>query len=319
VIGMLGMGMTTDPWQMLQYIKKPVGPIIGLICQFLIMPCITMIAIKVVNFASYETLAVMLYGCAPGGGISNIIIYWMDGDLDLSITMTMVSCVMALGFSPLWLLAVPKLLDDGQKIDIPFAEISINIATVVLPALLGTFLFWLFKEKLKRPRIIEIASKIITTVVTLLLLVVVILGSYKYQLTAIITVAQVVYAFLLPFIGYTIAHLLSWAVGATIAKRFNLGQKQYVTIGVETGVQNGRMVNAITQIIYATNPYAMAQTFFFPFLAFAAQVAYGVIAALSFRLYKRFRPEDPALGDDTATSKGVKNPAYDDTAYEVTS
>ena len=49
---MLAMGMTTDPHQMLKYLKKPVGPLIGVFCQFLIMPCITMAAIKIVNFAS---------------------------------------------------------------------------------------------------------------------------------------------------------------------------------------------------------------------------------------------------------------------------
>jgi sodium/bile acid cotransporter 2 len=76
----------------------------------------------------------MLYGCAPGGGMSNIIIYWVGGDLDLSITMTMVSCILALAFSPLWLLAVPTLLPVEGEIDIPFADIAINIATVVLPA-----------------------------------------------------------------------------------------------------------------------------------------------------------------------------------------
>ena len=52
VIGMLAMGMTTDPMQMLKYLKKPVGPLIGVLCQFLIMPCITMIAITIVDFAS---------------------------------------------------------------------------------------------------------------------------------------------------------------------------------------------------------------------------------------------------------------------------
>ena len=46
------MGLTTNPWQMLKYIKKPVGPLVGVFCQFLVMPCITMIAIKSVDFAS---------------------------------------------------------------------------------------------------------------------------------------------------------------------------------------------------------------------------------------------------------------------------
>ena len=73
---------------------------------------------------------------APGGGISNIIIYWMDGDLDLSITMTMVSCILALGFTPLWLLVVPKLV-PGEKFEVPITDILINLATVVVPALIG--------------------------------------------------------------------------------------------------------------------------------------------------------------------------------------
>merc|ERR1711937_456118 len=116
----------------------------------------------------------------------------------------------------------------------------------------------------------------------------------KYQATAIITTAQIAYAFILPLSGYIIAHLLSWLIGSTIAKKFKFGHEQYVTIGVETSVQNGRMVNAITQIVYANNPYAMAQTFFFPFLAFGAQVAYGFLASVGFQLYKKTRqaPEE---------------------------
>merc|ERR1711937_706861 len=57
---MLAMGMTTDTHQMLKYLKKPVGPLIGVFCQFLIMPCITMAAIKIVNFAS-EILVISYY------------------------------------------------------------------------------------------------------------------------------------------------------------------------------------------------------------------------------------------------------------------
>ena len=169
----------------------------------------------------YEALAIMLYGCAPGGGISNIIIYWMDGDLDLSITMTMVSCILALAFSPLWLLAVPLLLPQDQEIDIPFAEIAINIATVVLPAIGGTFIFWL-GQRFNKAKIVEIAAKVITLAVTILLLIVVALGSYKYQSSAIVTTAQIVYAFLLPLLGYTIAHLLSWGVSAAIGAKYDL-------------------------------------------------------------------------------------------------
>lgn len=69
VIGMLAMGLATDPHQIFKYVKKPVGPLIGMLCQFVIMPCIAMIFLSIASIGTYEALVIMLYGCAPGGGI----------------------------------------------------------------------------------------------------------------------------------------------------------------------------------------------------------------------------------------------------------
>ena len=58
--------------------------LIGLLCQFLIMPCIALVAIKTGIFGPYETLIVMLYGTCPGGGISNFFTYYLRLNIDLS-------------------------------------------------------------------------------------------------------------------------------------------------------------------------------------------------------------------------------------------
>ena len=60
------------------------GVLIGLLCQFLIMPCIALVAIKTGIFGPYETLIVMLYGTCPGGGISNFFTYYLRLNIDLS-------------------------------------------------------------------------------------------------------------------------------------------------------------------------------------------------------------------------------------------
>lgn len=53
----------------------------------------------------------------------------------------------------------------------------------------------------------------------------------------------------------------------------------------------------------------MAQTFFFPFLAFAAQVAYGIMAAVGFRIYKHYNPiDDEEIEMDK--QDGVHNEAF---------
>ena len=82
-------------------------------------------------------------------------------------------------------------------------------------------MFWLC-QRIGRPKIAEITARVITILVTLLLVLIVALGSYKYQLTAIVTVAQVVFAFFLPFVGFFIAYLLSWMVSVLLQKKWKL-------------------------------------------------------------------------------------------------
>jgi predicted Na+-dependent transporter len=67
----------------------------------------------------------------------------MGGDLDLSITMTMLSCVLALGLTPAWLQVVPYMVDSDDEITIPFAEIGTTLAAVIVPAFIGSFINWL--------------------------------------------------------------------------------------------------------------------------------------------------------------------------------
>ena len=67
----------------------------------------------------------------------------MGGDLDLSITMTMLSCVLALGLTPAWLQVVPHMVDSEDEISIPFAEIGTTLAAVIVPAFIGSFINWL--------------------------------------------------------------------------------------------------------------------------------------------------------------------------------
>ena len=67
----------------------------------------------------------------------------MGGDLDLSITMTMLSCVLALGLTPAWLQVVPYMVDSDDEITIPFAEIGTTLAAVIVPAFIGSLISWL--------------------------------------------------------------------------------------------------------------------------------------------------------------------------------
>ena len=71
----------------------------------------------------------------------------MGGDLDLSIAMTMLSCILALGLTPAWLQVVPLMVNSEDEIAIPFAEIGTTLAAVIVPAFIGSLIHWLGQVK----------------------------------------------------------------------------------------------------------------------------------------------------------------------------
>ena len=48
-------------------------------------------------------LGLFVLGCSPGGTGSNFWTLLLDGDINMSITMTFMSTMLALGFMPLWI------------------------------------------------------------------------------------------------------------------------------------------------------------------------------------------------------------------------
>ena len=109
---------------------------VGLLCQFLIMPCVALAAVRANLFSTSEALIVVLLGACPGGGASNLFTYYLDLNLDLSIVMTNVSALLAFAFTPLWLLSVPLVVEDID-FKVPHTEIATGLAQLVGPLVFG--------------------------------------------------------------------------------------------------------------------------------------------------------------------------------------
>ena len=181
IVMMFGMGLATSARNIIRSFRKlALGATIGLLCQFIIMPCVALAAVKAKLFTKSEALIVVLLGACPGGGASNLFTYYLDLNLDLSIVMTNVSAVLAFGFTPLWLLTVPYVVDDIE-FSVPHAEIATGLAQLVGPLVLGV-IFNHFAEKKSR-----LAARVIVAISTILIIVCVILQIYKYFPQSIIT------------------------------------------------------------------------------------------------------------------------------------
>ena len=145
---MLGLGASVKYPELKQHLKQPWPVLIGFSSQYLLMPfiawCLGMMFIterisddaKSINYESTDefndafALGLLITGCMPGGSTSNLFCYYANGDVGLSIMMTLASTALACVMVPVILLVgvycigvmVPVILlvGSGEKIFLVF-------------------------------------------------------------------------------------------------------------------------------------------------------------------------------------------------------
>ncbi len=82
-------------------LKRPLSVLIGLVCQCLLLPWLTLLATLFLDLKPGLELGMMLVACCPGGNLSNIITHLARGNTALSVSVTSVSSLLAIITLPL--------------------------------------------------------------------------------------------------------------------------------------------------------------------------------------------------------------------------
>jgi BASS family bile acid:Na+ symporter len=97
----VALGMRVEHFKSLFRNPKPIA--IGQLCQFIALPLITFLL--VIAFNRFITPAVamgmILVAACPGGNISNFMTSLSKGNLELSVTLTAISTILAIAMTPL--------------------------------------------------------------------------------------------------------------------------------------------------------------------------------------------------------------------------
>ncbi|KAL7055464.1 hypothetical protein AAHC03_022908 [Spirometra sp. Aus1] len=232
------MGCELDPRLIWRHLKRPVGPLIGFCCQFGIMPLIAFGIAMVVPIKPEFGFGLLTTGCCPGGGGSNVWTLLLHGDLNLSMTMTFISSIAALGMTPLALFAYGRFFLDVQQIKIPYVQIAGQLLYVVIPVIAGMLIKrYLPKTAAHIRRCLQPLSFIFIAVLVgfgtyVNLPIYALIGPYPLLLPT---------AAALPWIGFLAAGLV-----ACLLRR---SRAEILTIAIETGIQNIGI--AILVLIYS--------------------------------------------------------------------
>ena len=85
---MLGLGLGLKVQDFTRVLKNPKDFIIGFISQLIILPIVAYLLIIILKSPPEIAIGVMIIAAAPGGVTSNILTKFADGDVALSISLT---------------------------------------------------------------------------------------------------------------------------------------------------------------------------------------------------------------------------------------
>lgn len=113
-------------------------------------------------------LGMFFTGISPAGGASNVWTVFLDGNIDLSITMSAISTLAAFGMMPLWIFTLGKVIFDRGNLEVPYSQISTYAIALLVPLAVG----FLIQRYL--PRFAKFMARILKGFSTLLILFIVI-------------------------------------------------------------------------------------------------------------------------------------------------
>lgn len=98
---MFSVAVELSPGDFRRVVSFPKAALVGIVSQFLLLPFLTYLLVISLQPAPSLALGLMLVAACPGGNVSNFFSFMAGGNVALSVTLTAVSTVGAIFFTPL--------------------------------------------------------------------------------------------------------------------------------------------------------------------------------------------------------------------------
>ncbi len=234
---MFGMGLTLKAEDFKVVITKPKAALVGIACQFVIMPFVAFCLVKVFNLPPELAIGVILVGTCPGGTSSNVITYLSKGDVALSVDMTACTTLLAPIVTP-----ALTLLLAGQNISVdPTAMFLSIIQIVIVPIALGVLVNKFFSDFAQNlSGVLPLVS----------------IFGISMILAAVVSAneSQIMSVGLLICVVVILHNVLGYMLGFAVASAMGFTQAQRRAISVEVGMQNSGLATSLAATHFAQYP-----------------------------------------------------------------
>lgn len=225
---MFGMGTAMSLNDFAGVVKMPKAVVVGLVCQFSIMPGLGFTLANVFDFPPEIAAGIILIGSAPSGLASNVMSFLANANLALSVTITAIATLLAPLMTPL---LMKLLAGEFVAVDV-WAMMWDIVKMVIIPIGAGLLFNKLLRGKAKwlddaMPLVSMVGIAFIITIIT---------AAGRDSLLSI-GLTLILVAFIHNTFGYFLGYWFSRFVG--------LDERSCRTVAIEVGMQNGGLASAI--------------------------------------------------------------------------
>lgn len=232
---MFGVALGIRPRTFMDVFTKPKSVILGIVCQFILLPLFTfLLALSLKDSISWTmAMGMILVASCPGGNISNFISSLSKANVELSVSLTAISTALAIFTTPFnfWLYGNLYLKASGiastlPQLSIPLWDVFKTIVILLgIPLTLGILTAHFFPkvaEKLKKP----------FQYFSILFFIAMVVLAFMGNIDAFLKCIK--YIFLIVLVHNLLALLIGWCVG----KVSKVSKEDRRTLTIETGIQN---------------------------------------------------------------------------------
>lgn len=224
----VALGITMDDFKRL--FKNPKILFTGIISQFILLPLVTFIFIKIINPMPSIALGMMMVAACPGGNISNFMTQMAKGNSALSISLTAFATLVSLVMTPFNLHFWGNLYAPTAQI-LKTVELNPYELVKLVLLILGTPLVIGMLVRKNKPNLADTLMKYLKPISLIIFLIFIVVAFYD-NLTIFLNYIHYV-------LIIVIAHnILAYLTGFYFAKAMKLTYRDQKTLAIETGIQN---------------------------------------------------------------------------------
>jgi len=248
---MLTMGLSLQRVNFIEVLRHPKALGLGITLQLVILPLLAWLIIISFRLPTELAAGLLLISLAPGGASSNAISFLADGDVALSISLTIVSSLVVPFILPIMLMWHYSFLGMGaEPFDIPILPTITQLCVVsLIPIALGMYIRHRFEDTFgPLQKLFEKSTGII-----LGLLIAIMAWNNHAELMEVMETSSLL------LLGLC---ALAYCSGVFIAQLIGLPTQQQRTLGIETGIQNAGIAMMVAASIMGKPALAMIALFY---------------------------------------------------------